>query len=48
MKNLTKVTRHLMGENTDVVLPSGKPANVLAHDFSDFYADKVEDRRIKV
>ena len=39
MKNLIKVTRHLMGETTDVVLLSGKPANVLAQDFSDFFVD---------
>jgi hypothetical protein len=44
MKNLTKVTRHLMGANTDV-LPSGKSANVLAQDFSDFFVDKVEGIR---
>jgi len=29
MKNLIKVTRHLMGETTDVVLPSGKPSTRL-------------------
>ena len=45
MKNLVKVTRHLMGETTDAVLPSGKPANVLAQDFSDFFIDKVEGIR---
>jgi len=31
-----------MGETTDVVLPSGKPANVLVQDFSHFFIDKVE------
>jgi hypothetical protein len=45
MKNLTKVIRHLVGANTDVVLPSGKPANVLAQDISDFFVDKVEGIR---
>jgi hypothetical protein len=45
MKNLTKGTRHLVGANTDVVLPSGKPANVLAQDFSDFFVNKVEGIR---
>jgi hypothetical protein len=34
-----------MGANTDVVIPSGKSANVLAQDFSDFFVDKVEGIR---
>ena len=42
LENLFKVTQHLMGETTDVVLPSGKPANVLVQDFSHFFIDKVE------
>jgi len=45
MKTLVKVTRHLMGETTDVVLPSGKSANVRAQYFSDFFVHKVEGIR---
>jgi len=47
MNNIIKVTRHLMGETTDVVLPSGKPANVLAQDFSNFFVDKVEGIHVR-
>jgi hypothetical protein len=34
-----------MSESTDVALPSGKPANVLAQYFSDFFVDKVQGIR---
>ena len=47
-KTLTKVTRHLMGESSEVVLPSGKSSKVLAQEFSDFFVSKIETIRTDI
>ena len=36
-KSLTKVTKHLMGENKETVLPAHSSDQVLAQSFSDFF-----------
>jgi len=42
-KNLVKITKNLLGGTNEVILPTNKASKKLAHDFSDFFINKIED-----
>ena len=44
-KNLFKITKNLLGDTNEVILPTNKSSKKLAQDFSDFFIDKTEDIR---
>jgi len=44
-KSLTQVTKHLVGETKETVLPAHSSDQVLAQSFSDFFEYKVVDTR---
>ena len=44
-KSLSKITKHLLGENNDVSRPSKSSSQDLAQNFSDFFINKIETIR---
>jgi hypothetical protein len=47
-KSMLKVTKHLLGETNEVLLPSHSSAKDLAQEFSDYFVNKIENIRTKI